>query len=677
MEKLEKKVVIEKGKKRAKIAVINPFPGSMSAEHEVILRMQRAAEEIGIDLVSCDTFGRKLDPETQELTKEKVDEKELLFAITTHYLSHKALDTFYYHTLWNPPEIPLNVAEYDGYITDNYVMNDDYLTYDFGGMKNHLKSILMRKPRDLEDCSTMTTSFPASAVMEPRLDSPMMFYCGMNWEKVVHNSNRHEGLFKLLDKTGKVKFFGPDYVKEWGGLRPWKGYKCYQYSIPFDGFSIIEEINKCGVCLVLSSDAHRRAAAATTRLYEACAAGAVIISDENEFVTHNFRDAALFIQYNKDNPQDTYQQIMEKYKWIIEHPKDALEMARRAQKIFLEKLTLNIQLEQIIANHPKRLAQIAKDLYATGTQGKVLTTYVLDTLDAEIAKTRLKSVIANIKNQAYPDIELAIAADKSISAEIDDYCVLNCVNVKVHGMQLFDSRKCRIMTDGQAIRKLQKATDYRFYINTKENETWFSDHITTLVRTMEDEDSVCASSGVLADYDGLRRSFCFEKVNASHIYSRIWNSESFPASGQFLFSAECDQFLPDYLFDNIDGKEHYAYTGIVKYIHKKEIPFSNRMTLCVCPTEKPLSGKVLDDARQSRFIRDLIRHYLPEGNASIVSGAGIAKSLATFPIGLWTKTRFWKALMHRAWKNGRFHEKCREKYINMATALEDRMQGRS
>ncbi|MFR3752820.1 MAG: hypothetical protein ACLTW9_12015 [Enterocloster sp.] len=109
----------------------------------------------------------------------------------------------------------------------------------------------------------------------------------------MYNSNRHEGLFKLLDKTGKVKFFGPDVVKAWGGLKPWEGYECYQYSIPFDGFSILKEINKCGICLVISSDIHRRAGAVTNRAYEACAAGAVIISDENEYMKEYFSGACF------------------------------------------------------------------------------------------------------------------------------------------------------------------------------------------------------------------------------------------------------------------------------------------------------------------------------------------------------------------------------------------------
>lgn len=91
-------------------------------------------------------------------------------------------------------------------MTNNYLSNDDFLIYDSGGMRNHLQAILMNKPRNIKGASILTGSFPTSEMLEPNLRDPKMFYCGMNWEKVVHNSNHHEGLFKLLDKTGKVKF---------------------------------------------------------------------------------------------------------------------------------------------------------------------------------------------------------------------------------------------------------------------------------------------------------------------------------------------------------------------------------------------------------------------------------------------------------------------------------------
>lgn len=634
--------------KHSTIAVIDPFPGDMSAEHEVVLRLLRTAADMGISMVACDTFGRILD-EDLCVTDDFVDESSLRFAISTHYETHKALDTFYYHTLWNPPEIPLNLSDYPGRVSDNYIMNDDFLIFDSGGMTNHLRGILMRKPRTLEGASVMTPSFPASAVMEPRLDEPVMFYCGMNWEKVTSHTNRHEGLFKLLDQTGKVKFFGPDKVKAWGGIRPWAGYRCYQYSIPFDGFSIIKEINKCGVCLVLSSDAHRRAGAATTRLYEACAAGAVIISDENEFVMRRFRDAALFIRYNKKKPEDTFRQIMEKYQWIVSHPHKAQKMAEKAQKIFLEQFSLDIQMTGILKNHEGRKKQIADDLYAKDPTKKVLVTYVLDTLDIEKGKRRLKCSFQNMKQQIYLNIELVVAADVRISEEMDDFCRKRCRQAKVHAMRLFDGNGCRVMTDGRAIRAIQKAVKHDYYMNTSSTEKWFCDHVTTLVRAMDDADAMCAYSGSLAqDEEGIRHTHVFERIGREYLYDQINNSYWFPAPGQFLFSAEADKHLPDFLFDCVDGKEHYLYANMLRYIGQERLAFSDRMTIVFEWKRLEKKAKVVDDARQSRFIQGLVCHAISDMEGGSGSGGINGNVLATFPIKLWFRVRVWKAIMCRA-----------------------------
>ena len=635
--------------------IINPWPGDKSAEAEVLTRMQRAAEENGIGYIMLDNFGHVLNRDDQKATKEYVRAKDLDFVITTHYETPKILDAFHYHTLWNPPEIPLNLDYYTDRVTNQYLMNDDYLIYDFGGMSNHLRSMLMNKPRTLEGASSLTASFPESAMLEPKLQDPKMFYCGMNWEKVVHNSNRHEGLFKLLDETKKVKFFGPEKVEAWGGLRPWDGYDCYQYSIPFDGFSILEEINACGVCLVLSSDIHRRAGAATNRTYEACAAGAVMISDDNEFMLHYFKDAALFINYNKENPKDTFNQIMEKYQWICDHPQEALEMAKRAQEIFRTHFTLDLQLKNIFANHGARKAQIAKDLYATSTEGKVLVTYVCNTLDEKKAESWVEKVYANLKNQVYPNLTLGIAVDDRIAKDLEKSCKQLGGNIDLHAMPLFDQKGVRAYTDGQAIRTLQKEIVHDYYMNTTSEEEWFSDHVTTLIRTIEDESALCAYSGTAhEDALGYRLVAFFQKAELQHLFV-AQHPVNLPAAGQFLFSAKVHEWLPDYLFDCLDGKEHYAYANFIHYKHHQPIAFTKRMTLVYTTESSEKRFAVLDIWKQQRFIQDLVRFDLPEGrpgsiqvqNVGTTNTRSVADMFLLMPLKSWIKLRFYRRKLRK------------------------------
>lgn len=596
---------------RMHLGVINPWPGDLSAESEVVARINRSAKEAGIKCSLLSDWGHILREDDQKKTSEFVGAESLDFVFTTHYLSPKALDCFYYHTLWNPPEIPLNLGEYNQFITNNYLMNDDYLTYDMGGMRNHLQTMLINKPRSIENTSMLTASFPESAMLEPKLEDPKMFYCGMNWDKLVNQQNRHEGLFKLLDETGNIKFFGPDVMKNWGGMRPWEGYRCYQYPIPWDGFSILDEINTCGVCLVISSDIHRRAGAVTNRAYEACAAGAVIISDNNEFMQKYFSDAALFIYYNRNDPQDTFNQIMEKYNWVINHREEALAMVKRAQQIFREKFALDKQLLHIVSNHSDRFFSIANDLFAKNENKRVLVTYIMNSINEDEIKNRLNIVIKNINRQFYFNIKLVVAIDQSMETCVNEYLYENYPDAECIALDLFDKKCIRYMTDGQAIRKIQQSYAYDYYVNMSAREIWFYDHITTLVRTIEDEGSFGAYSG-RAFFDSIDK---YTRTDWFNVYSdaelsSISDVRMAECPGEFMFTKAAEQYLPNYIFDSLDGLEHYAYANILQIKYNLPISFTKRMT-------DVNNGDVSDDRKtvinwgmQVRLIQDIIRFEL-------------------------------------------------------------------
>lgn len=653
------------------IGIVNPWPQDVSAEAEVITRLKRAATENGIKSVLLDSYGHILN-DTQGITKDFVKDDELSFVITTHYECPKLLNIFYYNPLWNPPEIPLNLNDYTPRVTNYFLTNDDFLIYDSGGMTNHLRSVLMHCHRTLEGASALTASFPVSAARAPCLDKPIMFYCGMNWEVMFGGAGRHDGLFRLLDDSQKVKIYGPERVEAWGGLEPWKGYRCYQGMIPFDGFSILEKINECGVCLVLSSDTHRRAGAATNRLYEACAAGAVVISDDNEFVLRHFSDAALFITFNKNDPIDTFQQIMEKYKWIVEHPEEALALARRAQEIFIQKFSLDAQLNQIVANHPTRFHQISEDLYAKNDDGKVLVTFILDTQDEEIAKKRLDRVFSNIHEQLYQNLELAVVVDSKLSPMIKAYGRTHCDCVNVVAMDLFDKKGTRAMTDGQAIRAAQKLIPHRYFINTTAEEIWFYDHITTLVRAIEDQDSLGAYSGsAFQDVKGIRRINFFDKLDLNYLYD-MGRPDHPLTAGQFLFRAEAHDMLPDYLFGNLDGLEHMAYAGITHYCHNAKLSFSKRMSFVCSNKLEDNRCAILEVDMQRRFIRDLIRFYLPDQRlasqeqsiafAGSLDRRSVTDLLLLMPLKTYIRLRYYRFRMRRKEPGSPKYKKYAAKY---------------
>lgn len=633
-------------KEEQAFGVIYTWPGSISAESELMERIKRAATDVGVKIYWLSDSGNILNDKQLE-TDQYATGEELQFLITLHYEDNKALDTYYYHVLWNPPEIPLGTDYYDGKVVDNYLMNDDYLIYDAGGMSNHLKSILINKPRNIDEASCFVGSFPGSVVKQPHLENPKLFYCGMNWEKVLNKSNRHEGLFKLLDETDKVCFYGPEEVEAWGGIRPWEGYNCYKGEIPFDGFSILDEINKCGICLAISSDIHRRAGAVTNRAYEACAAGAVIISDNNEFMEKYFKDAVLFINYNKNNPQDTFNQIMEKYQWIVEHPAEALEMAKRSQKIFLENFTMDHQLLKVIENHSKRFETISKDLFAQKEEKFVLIVGVVNTQNEEEACEIADSLIRNMQKQYYRNLSLVLACDETVAKSLQNYVEKKDCRIRVSAQELFDEKGSRKVTDGQALHDIQMNESYDYYIRVKENEVWFYDHITTLVRMFEEQDDiVCAYSGVVFERkDGFKATAAFKKIGASDIYYNGWN-DGIVTPGQFMFKRECFAYVPEFVLNCIDGMEHSLYLSLLYFKEHKKFAFSKRMTCRYLYEMRCKEMSVLPKDMQIKYVRGMVKYDLPEGgigngNQAVegVSAAEMAKIWMRIPLKSWLKLR--------------------------------------
>jgi hypothetical protein len=596
---------------KRRFGIILTWPGIKNAESEIISRTMRAAQEIDAECVPIDNYGFVLDA-NYESTEKKAENLE--FVLSLHYDTPKLIDAFYYHTVWNPPEIPL---KFDGYrqSIDNYIMNDDYLIYDKGSMSAHLQSILLESPRNLTDASVMMGTFPKSAIMEPNLANPKLFYCGMNWDILVDKHGRNESLMKLLDTEGVVKIFGPNATtnKAWGGIHPWAGYKCYQYPIPFDGFSLLDELNKCGICLVFSSDVHRRAGAVTNRAFEACAAGAVIISDNNLLMKQMFGDAALFVDYNKNNPKDTFQQVMEKYRWILDHKKEAMTLARQSQQIFLKKYTLNAYLEKIFENHPNRLESVKTSLFSKNSQEQVHVLYVCPYSDLKRAGEAIRKVVNNVKRQIFASIYLTVALDITLNEFICEQLKDTKIKISIYPVKMFDSNKNMVLTNGQIFAQISRYINSEYFMMTDAEEYWFRDHVTTLMRTLQDSKGMLACSGQLyVDTNGIWQVKSFDRPKEKD-FILYYNGKSalktsFPCPGVFLFDKVVLNQLPQYVFDSIDGNEYLAYVYTSVLNKKTDVVFSKRMTF-VCGRRADCKNKLVQPDQEMRYIQGLCRYH--------------------------------------------------------------------
>ena len=168
-----------------------------------------------------------------------------------------------------------------------------------------------------------------------------LFFCGAGWDE--YRTYALLDLYKKLDETDYFNVYGSD---KWKKLKV----KSYRGLIPFGAENVIEVMKENGISLVLHSDGHFENDTTSSRIFEAAAASTVIISDRMPFVVSNFGDSVLYV--DRSAPSDVlFKQIDDHVKWILAHPKEAVELARRAHKIFVEKFALEIIMKRVIDSY--------------------------------------------------------------------------------------------------------------------------------------------------------------------------------------------------------------------------------------------------------------------------------------------------------------------------------------
>ncbi|MFI0434495.1 MAG: hypothetical protein ACH350_02050 [Parachlamydiaceae bacterium] len=165
-----------------------------------------------------------------------------------------------------------------------------------------------------------------------------IFYCGFQWDG-KRNGSEYTKMFSLLDLKGYLVVYGP--IHRWT-CAP----NSVQGLLPFDGESIKKAIREAGICLVLHASPHLALGAPSSRIFEAAASCSIIISDKNPFVVQEFGDSVLYIE-ESDNGEDLFKQVDAHVQWIFSHPKEAEALAKKAHAIFIEKFTLEKQLDDL------------------------------------------------------------------------------------------------------------------------------------------------------------------------------------------------------------------------------------------------------------------------------------------------------------------------------------------
>lgn len=173
--------------------------------------------------------------------------------------------------------------------------------------------------------------------IEPRT----LFHCGFLWDH-KRSGKEYIEMYSLLDDAGYFDLYGPK--EKWG---------CAKNSVrgmTFDEEEFRSAMQRSGIVLILHTERNLNLGAPAARIFEAAAASCVVISDRNPFVEREFGDSVLYIDHELPG-KELFQQIDNHVRWILQNREEAISMAKKAHAIFMEKFTLEQQLQELKLFH--------------------------------------------------------------------------------------------------------------------------------------------------------------------------------------------------------------------------------------------------------------------------------------------------------------------------------------
>ena len=479
-----------------KFAIIHNWPGQKNSELELIKRIAQASETLGHTCTVIDPFGHPLNFEGFHIQEnEAINSGDYAFCLNLHYFNPNLFDTFSYAVNWNP----LN------YIVQNHIdgselsaddiafrtacleSHDALLDAGSGEMADFAASLnLVTKVHHINSSLELHTTSPIiEGINSPDFSKFRIFYIGVNWER-QEGEYRHGGLIEQLDASNLVDFYG---VSKQYNISLWKGVKNYKGELPFDGGqSIIETSNKCGVTLVLHSQPHRKSSLATTRIFQACAAKTLTICDDNPFILEHFGDSVLSFEYSPD-PSVNFPRIMEKVEWIQRHPNEALKMARKAHRIFVEKFSLQKEIANLLNNHEANVRQHLEEFGTLNTSSWVDVLYV--------HRGEAESVLEYFFNDLGAQVGVCLRAIVfSLSGDTEKVRkIARQCNVKCEVVEWDEKPGHSVPTNGRLVALyLKDYAEGQWFTFYSRRCRWKKLHLTQLVRAIENNAPIALSS---------------------------------------------------------------------------------------------------------------------------------------------------------------------------------------
>jgi hypothetical protein len=475
-----------------RFAVVKMWPELKAAEDECIARLKIAASTIGLECFEIYADGRLLEDPHKVIARDSAD-----FALHLHFDTPKAYDAFSFVALWNP----IHFYHEWGYgrTSRNLLTHDDFISCSSTPADDHVRRLIRRSAIHLPPLFNLYHSV-ADIVHAPSLGEHKLFYAGINWDVLRGGRSRHQELLKRLDKTGNLRIFGPHRFQ---GVNVWAGYQSYVRELPFDGISMIHEISKAGIALVLSSQAHKDSELMSSRLFESVAAGALVICDENKFAKKFFEDSLLYID-GRCSVEDMVHDIERHLNWARTNPDAALAKVAKAQDVFRQQFSLKKNLADLyrgLADRKRDLLQRQKP--QPGTRVRVALYLLMPEYSDAVMRAHIASAVA----QEYEDFVPVLVIDRTEASE-NESKIQNAVRevrgaLEVLMVDFFDygeDKKLRSRRNIGAIiaELLGKDSQFDALVFVAPNERIFSNHLRVLAGSLtRSPDKSCAATSAI------------------------------------------------------------------------------------------------------------------------------------------------------------------------------------
>ena len=361
-----------------RIAIQNSFPNiPQSAEAEWIRRA----------LVACDRLGHEA---IETVTSDDILSVQPDCVLLTHEFSPKLTAFPTLALMWSPhafyAEDPVRrrtILSHDAHLCGSEQIVqwiDDYLT---GCGK-----------RPVIADHLMLPSTPDQGPAGPLPDRLSIMYAGLHWD-----GTRHGAVFRALQGRVPLRLYGPPHI--------WQSHRDeYAGTLPFDGTSVLGALREAGVALCLHKAAHRAANCPSMRLFEAAAAGALIICDDFEFPRQWFRDSVLYVDADLPAPL-VADQVAAHMDWARRNPASASKLAARSNALFRHNLTLETMLRPLPAVVDR--TRIARGMVSVrALEGKPSPTVEYVIRIGSRSATTLARTLGSLVAQSYPAIAVTL-----------------------------------------------------------------------------------------------------------------------------------------------------------------------------------------------------------------------------------------------------------------------------